>query len=638
MDHGTINTNFDREFSSGLTYANQYLIIFILLTTLGTIFILWETKEFKDIAKLKEDAKLKEEARKKLDKIIFKCMTLPQYIFLIVALLPTLLVSITFFFMGFTAFADVKVVLVILTISLLAASVAYIFSKGTFKSVLLSIDNTRRIRKKYNISLATMLILQITSLLCVCVIYTFLLSYSNSMEDKSRVLKEHYTYEVNWIVEHGNPKNKEELIELINGMDLISKNDSVFLINSNNEFVNFNNNEVSEFFIKYALELSAAADNGVYDYYGTETQGVVIPLNINGRNLKVVVKYDLTNNLLGSTFSNLVIILLYCGVSIFFFATSMTQEISTVAKSLKNIADNSKGGIHKKLAVTSNDEIGELVSSFNDIQDLATEYLAQIENSQTIILEQERLASLGQMIGGIAHNMKTPIMSVAGAAEGLTELVGEYLASISNPQVTPEDHKEIAKDMLEWITKIKTHTSYMSDIITTVKGQASQLSTSEYAEFTVYDLAKKVDILVKHEIKKALLILETNIKCDPALVLHGDINSLIQVIINLISNSVQSYNGKPHEKIEFTIDADKKNVSIFVIDHGCGMTNETQKKLFKSMITTKGKNGTGLGLYISYSTIKGKFGGNIVFASEVNKGTTFKITIPINYKPMKEEE
>ena len=59
------------------------------------------------------------------------------------------------------------------------------------------------------------------------------------------------------------------------------------------------------------------------------------------------------------------------------------------------------------------------------------------------------------------------------------------------------------------------------------------------------------------------------------------------------------------------------------------MNEETKNKLFKEMVTTKGKNGTGLGLYMSYSTIKGKFGGDINFTSEENVGTTFTITIPI---------
>src|SRR5699024_10504415 len=98
--------------------------------------------------------------------------------------------------------------------------------------------------------------------------------------------------------------------------------------------------------------------------------------------------------------------------------------------------------------------------------------LKTIQNNQNILMERERLASLGQLIGGIAHNLKTPIMSIAGAAEGLSDLVKEYEVSIGDPEVTIEDHHAIAKDMKDWIEKTRSYTEYMSDVITAVKGQA----------------------------------------------------------------------------------------------------------------------------------------------------------------------
>lgn len=59
------------------------------------------------------------------------------------------------------------------------------------------------------------------------------------------------------------------------------------------------------------------------------------------------------------------------------------------------------------------------------------------------------------MIGGIAHNLKTPIMSISGATEGILDLINEYRSSIGDPEVTVSDHKEIANDMEEWIKKYK---------------------------------------------------------------------------------------------------------------------------------------------------------------------------------------
>lgn len=626
---GTINTEFDLEFSSGISFFTQFVLIYVALVIIGTIFILWQTKDFKVLNTLKIGQEVDKNTQKKLDKIIFKCMTIPQYIFAIISLFPCIAIGIVFFFLGFTSFADFKVPLVVLTVSLLAASLGYIFTKGIFRTVLTSINNQKKIEKS-SFSLKTMLIVQITSLIFICVLYTFLLSYSSNMEDKSRILKEHYIYEVNSIIENYHPSTKDSLKQLLNNMDLISEKDTVFLIDENGKFDNFNNSEVTDFFVKYAEDLSSKYDNIIYDYYGTEYQGVSIPVTIGNTEVKVIIRYDLTNHFLSSIFLNLLIVLVYCAFAIYYFSRSITKDISTVEMSMKEIATNSQNRLNDKLPVTSSDELGDLIVAFNDIQELTKQNINKIENNQQMLLEKERLASLGQMIGGIAHNLKTPIMSISGASEGLVELVGEYIASISNPQVTKEDHQEIAKDMLEWITKIKMHTSYMSDIITAVKGQASQLATTESSDFTLYDLSKKVDILVKHEVKKALLILETDIKCDPSLTLNGDINNLIQVIINLISNSIMAYDGRQGEKIYFTIDANEKNVYITVKDNGCGMTNETKEKLFKEMFTTKGKNGTGLGLYMSYSTIKGKFGGDITFDSELKKGTTFTVTIPFN--------
>lgn len=628
---GTINTKFDLEVSGGLTYFMQYFIIFLVLSLLGLIFIIVQTRDFKNLDKVKDSIVSSDtpESKKKLNKIILKCMTLPQSLFLFIALAPTIALSLAFILLGFTSFADVKVIMVITTISVLSASVVYIFFKNVFKLALSYLGNTTKLNQS-NFSLTATSVMQISSLLLVSVIYTFLLLYSSNMQEKSNILKQHYTLEVNSIIENTNPKNIEELKKLINDMELVSAKDAVFLIDEKDEFINFNNSEVSDFFIKYALELSSENDNIVYDYYGTEIQGVVIPITIGGQSVKIIVKYDLASHLLGTTLSNMVIILIYCGFSIFFFSRSITSELSNISENMQDMATKKKDALNEKLPVTSNDEIGDLIVAFNNLQDLTSQYISQIENNQQTLLEQERLASLGQMIGGIAHNLKTPIMSISGAAEGLTELVGEYIASVDNPQVNSDDHRGIAKDMLDWITKIKTHTAYMSDIITAVKGQASQLATSAYAEFSVYDLAKKVDILVKHEIKKALLTLETKITCEPTLLLHGDINNLIQVIINLISNSIQAYNGKPNEKVYLTISADDSNVYISIKDNGCGMSDEIKNKLFKEMITTKGKNGTGLGLYMSYSTIKGKFGGNIEFSSELNVGTTFIITIPLH--------
>lgn len=257
------------------------------------------------------------------------------------------------------------------------------------------------------------------------------------------------------------------------------------------------------------------------------------------------------------------------------------------------------------------------------------EDMKKIKDTQETLMEAERLSSLGQLIGGIAHNLKTPIMSISGAAEGLTDLVKEYDSSIDDPEVNSQDHHDIAKDMSEWIGKIKEYTAYMSDIITAVKGQAVTLSETENVSFDIDELVKRVDILMKHELKNALVYMNIQMKASKDTTIHGDINSLVQVINNMISNAIQSYNGKPEQNIDLIFEKQKGNLVISVKDYGSGLPQKVKDKLFKEMITTKGKNGTGLGLYMSYSTIKAHFNGDITFESEEGKGTTFNIILPL---------
>ena len=303
-------------------------------------------------------------------------------------------------------------------------------------------------------------------------------------------------------------------------------------------------------------------------------------------------------------------------------STNITSSFELYIKKIKKYFN-----IEITSILVNNQFLGTLIL-FKDITQ-HMEDMQTIKDSQETLMESERLASLGQLIGGIAHNLKTPIMSISGALEGLSDLIKEYDLSIENPNVNASDHHEIAKDMNTWIIKMKDYTQYMSDIITAVKGQAVNLSETENISFDLEELVKRIDILMKHELKNAIIYLNVHMQTNSNLVINGDINSLIQVINNMISNSIQAYNGKTEESIELSFEKDNNNLIISIEDHASGLPKKVKDKLFKEMITTKGKNGTGLGLYMSYSTIKANFGGNITFESEEGKGTKFNIILPL---------
>ena len=314
---------------------------------------------------------------------------------------------------------------------------------------------------------------------------------------------------------------------------------------------------------------------------------------------------------------------------------------TTIIKALKAVVDSNETLIFEqefpniekylRIEINSVKSDGVFIGALILFKDLTQHHkdLEAIKSSQNMLIEKERLASLGQMIGGIAHNLKTPIFSISGASEGLTDLINEYKSSITDPTVTVQDHYAIAKDMEDWIEKIKNYTAYMSDVITAVRGQAVALTNDVDETFTIEELVKRVDILMKHELKSALVNLNISIQTDKTFEMRGNINSLVQVINNIISNAIQAYNGKPDQDIDFTVFKENRKIIITITDYGCGMSEEVQEKLFKEMITTKGKNGTGLGLFMSYSNIKAQFDGDLKFTSEEGKGTTFNLIIPI---------
>lgn len=264
---------------------------------------------------------------------------------------------------------------------------------------------------------------------------------------------------------------------------------------------------------------------------------------------------------------------------------------------------------------------------FRDITE-NVKHLADIEEKHAILMEQERLASLGQLIGGIAHNLKTPIMSISGAVEGLKDLVYEYEQSVGDETVTDEDHREIAEEMRTWLNKIQPYCAYMIDIIDTVKGQAMSLSNTTAISFSVHELVKRIELLLRYELLRYSCTLNTEIKVNSSTELYGDINSLIQVFDNIIINAIQAYEGK-NGKIEFIIEEINDSILFTVRDYAKGIPRRVKDKLLKEMVTTKGTAGTGLGLYMSYSTIKARFEGKMWFESTEGKGTTFYIQLPL---------
>ena len=274
-----------------------------------------------------------------------------------------------------------------------------------------------------------------------------------------------------------------------------------------------------------------------------------------------------------------------------------------------------------------NGQISGYVILFKDITRLR-ESMKRLQASQERMVEQERFAFLGQMIGGLAHNLKTPIMSISGCVSAADALVEECEDSLEDPEVTPEDYREIYVEMKDWLSKIKESTAYMSDIITAIKGQATNISTTDEVTFTIDEMIKRSTLLMRHELLNGGCQLEVRYDKREEISLQGDINNLVQVIGNLLSNAIFAQKDKGGV-IEVQVDHDEEYLRIQVKDNGAGIPDHVMQKLFKSMVTSKGTQGTGLGLYISNAVIRTKFNGEMWCENREGGGSIFGIRIPL---------
>ncbi len=275
-----------------------------------------------------------------------------------------------------------------------------------------------------------------------------------------------------------------------------------------------------------------------------------------------------------------------------------------------------------------NGQIAGFAVLFKDITQLR-ESMQRLQDSQERMMEQERLAFLGQMIGGLAHNLKTPIMSISGCVAAAEALADECEESIDDDQVTQEDFREIYGEMREWFQKVKDSTAYMSDIITAIKGQAANISTDEKLTFTIEEMLKRSTLLMRHELLNSGCQMKVNCENPKDIALQGDINNLVQVLGNLLSNAIYAQKQAGGGEIEVEINTDQENLHIMVKDRGAGVSENVRAKLFKNMVTSKGTMGTGLGLYISNAVIRGKFRGTMWVEDREGGGSVFGISIPL---------
>ncbi|THF68989.1 PAS domain S-box protein [Deinococcus sp. Arct2-2] len=268
--------------------------------------------------------------------------------------------------------------------------------------------------------------------------------------------------------------------------------------------------------------------------------------------------------------------------------------------------------------------VGGIVINSHDITDRQQAESA-LKVSQRQLLSSEKLASLGRLTAGLAHEINTPLAATMNYLHVARNLVQEYQNSISNPRVTADDHREIAAETLTALDDAGKTTARIGEFIRQMRSHTRD-TVQGVSEFDPVKLAGDTLAMLAHEARAAQVELHLE-SARSHLMLKGEPGRFTQVLTNLVINAIHACETVTRQRrVDMRFGLQGSELRLQVEDNGAGIPAEVLPKIFDPMFTTKavGK-GTGLGLAIIHDIVQGHFGGRIDVQTQLHRGTIFTV-------------
>jgi signal transduction histidine kinase len=253
-----------------------------------------------------------------------------------------------------------------------------------------------------------------------------------------------------------------------------------------------------------------------------------------------------------------------------------------------------------------------------------------LEAARNELVETEKMASLGRMVAGFAHEVNTPIGVAVGAVSQSRQLVAELDGLLDKDEVTEEDLRErmaILNETSELaLGNLRRAAGMVQSFKRTAVDQTSESARDYNLAETIHDVQKNLHNLFKHT------PIRIEVRCPVTIELHGPVGALEQVLTNLLTNSRMHgfADGTRAGLIRITAECTAERVVIEYADDGAGMSEETARHAFEPFFTTRrGTGGSGLGLYLAYSLVTRGLEGSIVCSSAPGQGARFVIEYPV---------
>jgi PAS domain S-box-containing protein len=262
-------------------------------------------------------------------------------------------------------------------------------------------------------------------------------------------------------------------------------------------------------------------------------------------------------------------------------------------------------------------------------RDAAEAALQNLRETQNFLIEAEKLAALGRLVAGVAHEINNPVgtsLTVASALERKTAVFAAEVAQGNLKRSSLNDFLEISR---EAASQLVANLNHAAELIQSFKQVASDRNYSNQRVFDLGGLTEQIVMRLRPGLGKQNLTLTA--ECQPDLTMNSYPGPYGQVLTNLFLNSVaHAFPDGKGGSVEIKIQAfGKDSVEVLFSDDGCGMNLGTRRKALDPFFTTRrDQGGTGLGLHIVYSIVTNCLGGRLNLESEPGEGTKIQLILP----------
>ena len=257
-----------------------------------------------------------------------------------------------------------------------------------------------------------------------------------------------------------------------------------------------------------------------------------------------------------------------------------------------------------------------------------------LKMAQQSLVESEKMASLGSLVAGVAHEINTPVGISVTAASFLQERIRDFHQKIDEKQLSRSYLTELIHSLDESSQLLQNNLRRASDLISSFKQVAVDQSSQAHYKFNVADNLHQVAVSLGHQLRMSQS--EMSIECDPELNIYSYPGSFAQIYSNLILNSIRhgfdEWQGE--RKIIIQVTRHDTELHIDYRDTGKGIDPQILPRIFDPFVTSKrGQGGSGLGTHIVYNLIVQLMHGRITCESKPDQGARFQIRLPLEAAP-----